>query len=71
MEETSRTKFLLLDILAKRRGGVNQLSSEEQILYVQTGISEGFLSLQEAYEIAQKLNIENNYILKKYFSELG
>ena len=70
MEETNRTKFLMLDILAKRRGGIAKLTSEEKIIYLQTGISEGFIPVQEAYEIAKKFNINDNYILKELFSGL-
>lgn len=71
MEETDRTKFLVLDALAKVRGGLAMLTLEEQISYIFFGINEGLLPLQKAYDIACTLKLEENYLFKEFFSELG
>ena len=62
--------FIMLDILAKRRGGVGKLTYSEQITYIQSGIDEEYLTKEKAYKIAKDLGIENHYQLTAYFKDL-
>lgn len=62
--------FIMLDIMAKRRGGVAKLNYGEQITYIKSGIKEGYLTKEKAYRIAKEINIENDSMLTEYFKGL-
>ena len=70
MYDDDRNSFIILDVLAKKRGGLAMLTLGEQIEYLVSGIDLGFLNVNEAHELAIGLHIENNRILSTHFKSI-
>ena len=60
MDETkTRSAFIQLDVRAKKLGGVQHLSPMDQRFYVQFGRKTGFLTEEEADELAEQLGFQS------------
>lgn len=56
--EDSRTTFIILDVRAKKLGGIKNLTKSEQIEYVHLGYQTGFLPRKDAEELIEELDLK-------------
>ena len=54
-----RNGFIELDVKAKKLGGVDKLFVEHQRIYIDYGRATGFLSQEEANELAREPGLES------------
>lgn len=56
--DNPRNTFLILDIRAKKLGGIKNLTKSEQIEYIEIGYQTGFLPKKDAEELMKELDLK-------------
>ncbi|PIP13517.1 MAG: hypothetical protein COX48_03940 [bacterium (Candidatus Stahlbacteria) CG23_combo_of_CG06-09_8_20_14_all_34_7] len=58
--DNPRNTFIILDIRAKKLGGIKNLTKSEQIEYIGIGYQTGFLPKKDAEDLMKELNLKIN-----------